>query len=213
MNMFDDEPGGGRLNPADCLDHLLMVWAIDYIEHSPTKFSVPGKNSDVVVVDVVDLDQADEDGYQGLIVRNCWWRNARLIGLMKPRIARPKPVLGRMGLGVATMGKPPYEIHFATDDSDAVGRASAWIAAHPDFRPTARSGRNYEAERVVAEQPTQRQPSQLEQMAARVLQPTDNVFNGVDRTQHQAVLKTARNGNPPPPPPPMPANFTEEPPF
>jgi hypothetical protein len=171
MSLFDDEPGGGRLNPADCLDHLLMVWAVGYIDHSPTKYSVPGKNSDVVVVDVVDLDQADADGYQGLVVRSAWWRNARLIGLLKGRIGRPKPILGWMGLGVATMGKPPYELHYAVEDPVAVGRAQAWMEAHPDFRPTAPQGHNPEAERIPAQQPVQREPSYLEQLAAQSVNP------------------------------------------
>jgi hypothetical protein len=203
---FDNEPGGGRLNPADCLDHLLMVWAVGYIEHSPTKYSQPGKNSDVVVVDVVDLDQADEDGWAGKVVRSCWWRNARLIGLMKGRIGRPKPVLARMGLGVATMGKPPYELHFADKDVDAVQRATTWFAAHPDFKPTSPQGHNPEAARIQPEPVVQRQPSQLEILAAA----------SVNRTPHQEILRQAVV--PPPPPPPLPparpvSVEEDEPPF
>ncbi len=214
---FDSEPGGGRLNPAECINHvcarpgevtcscighLLMVWAVGYIDHSPTKYSQPGKNSDVVVVDVVDLDQADENGWAGLVVRSCWWRNARLIGLMKGRIGRPKPVLARMGLGVATMGKPPYELHFAADDADAVQRATAWFAAHPDFKPTAPQGHNPEAARIDPEPVVQRQPSQLEQLATV----------SISRDPHQQILRQAA-APPPPLPPARPVIVEDDLPF
>lgn len=204
---FDEELGGGRLNPADCIDHtcpsmgmqqctclghLLLVWAVGYIDHSPTKFSQPGKKSDVVVVDVVDLDQADQDGYAGLLVRGAWWRNARLIGLLKSRIGRPKPILAWMGLGMATQGKPPYELHFASGDESAVARATAWMAGHPDFKPTAPQGRNPELEAVTPEVPVVRQVSQLEAFAAR----------SVGRDPHQAQLREATAPKLPPPPPP-----------
>jgi hypothetical protein len=203
---FDDEPGGGRLNPADCLEHLLMVWAVGYIEHSPTKYSQVGKNSDVIVVDVVDLDQADSEGYQGLLVRNAWWRNARLIGLMKDRIGRPKPVLARMALGIATMGKPPYELHFATQDENAVARAQAWMEAHPDFKPSApTTGRlpGHDAERVQASQPAAQQKSQLQLLAEQAVSNAES-----RRDPHQALLRNL----PPPPPRPTPV-AEEEPPF
>lgn len=207
---FDSEPGGGRLNPADCIDHvtscngnycncvghLLLVWAVGYIAHSPTKYSQPGKNSDVVVVDVVDLDLADENGYAGKVVRSVWWRNARLIGLMKGRIGRERPVLARMALGTATMGKPPYELRFADKEEQAVTRATAWFAAHPDFKPTAPQGHNPEAARIEAEPPVQRQLSQLEQLAAAA----------VRRDPHQQILRETVTPPPPPLPPARPAS-------
>lgn len=215
---FDDEPGGGRLNPADCIDHtcpsmgaqqctclghLLLVWAVGYIDHSPTKFSQPGKKSDVVVVDVVDLDQPDHEGYAGLLVRGAWWRNARLIGLLKPRIGREKPILAWMGLGMATQGKPPYELHFASANEEAVARATAWFAANPDFKPTAPQGRNPELERVTAEPPVVREMSQLERFAAATIQ----------RDPHQAALREAVTPKLPPPPPPARPIQDIDPPF
>ncbi len=87
-----EETGGLRLNPKDIINHLLMVWACDYIPHSPTQFTQPGKPSDVIVVDVVDLDQMGEDGRPGLLARKCWWRQAQLIQSLKGRI-----VLGHLG--------------------------------------------------------------------------------------------------------------------
>lgn len=208
MSMFDDEPGGGRLNPADCLGHLLMVWSTGYIEHSPTKYTVPGKKSDVVIVDVVDLDQADEDGYQGLVVRSVWWRNARLIGLMKNRIGRAKPVLGWMAKGEAVLGNPPFEIHFAVDDEDAVARAQAWFQAHADFRPSTPQG-NTDAARVQADAPQAREMSNLERLAAQ------SVLGSGTQTHQQLlrdVVSLARNP-PLPPPRPQPVDEDDVPPF
>lgn len=203
MNMFDEEQGGARLNPANCLQHLLLVWSVGYIDHSPTKYTVAGKPSDVVVVDVVDLDQADEQGYQGLVVRGAWWRNARLIGLLKSRIGRPKPILAWMMLGEPTMGNKPYELHFATDDAEAVARAEAWFAAHPDFTPTPPQARNPELERVQVDVPTKREPSQLERLAAAKVRGEGN-----PRDPHQALLRDVMElaqASKAPLPPPRPA--------
>lgn len=204
MSMFDDEQGGGRLNPADCIGHLLMVWSVGYIDHSPTKYTQPGKKSDVVVVDVVDLDQADDDGYQGKVIRGAWWRNARLIGLMKAKIGRPKPVLAWMALGEPNMGNKPYELHFATDDAEAVARAEAWFVAHPDFTPTPPQARNPELERVQAEVPAAREMSQLERLAAAAVRGEGNA-----RDPHQSLLRDVvalaqSTKTAPPLPPPRP---------
>lgn len=163
---FDDEPASDRLNPADCLNHLLLVWAVGYTEHSPTKYTVPGKNSDVIHVDCVDLDALDESGQPGKVHRNCWWRNGRLIGFLRPRIGREKPVLAWMTLGTATMGKPPYELMVATEHADSVARASAWMQAHPDFKPQGGHITAGRSEEVDTSTPPLRQPSQLEQVAA-----------------------------------------------
>lgn len=210
--MFDDEASSGRLNPADCLNHLLMVWATGYIDHSPTKYSVAGKNSDVIIVDVVDLDQADAEGYQGLLVRNTWWRNGRLIGLMKDRIGRPKPVLGWMGLGVATMGKPPYEIQFAVSDPSAVARAQAWMEAHPDFRPSSPAGRTPDSVRPEPTRPQEQPKSQLQALAEQHLNPDVEAR----RDPHQARLRNVTedailNRTLPPPPPARPIQDSDIP--
>jgi hypothetical protein len=197
--MLDDEAATGRLNPADCVGHLVMVWAIDYIDHSPTKFSVPGKNSDVIVVDAVDLDQADHEGYQGQIFRNVWWRNGRLIAFMKTRIGRPKPVLARMAIGVNTMGKPPFELELMTHDEQAVERAAAWFAGHRDFRPGAPQGRS-DDERITAEAPVAQQKSQLQQLAEQKL---------TGGNLHQQSLREL----PPARPPARPDPYGEEAPF
>ena len=167
---FDNEPASDRLNPVDCLNHLLLIWAVGYTDHSPTMYTVEGKKSDVIHVDVVDLDLADDDGFAGKVFRNCWWRNGRLIGFMRPRIGRDKPVLAWMVKGVAKMGQAPYELQVATDNKEAVDRATAWFSAHPGFAPQGghvtthmNAGRT---EEVDTSTPPPRQPSQLEQMAA-----------------------------------------------
>jgi hypothetical protein len=131
-----EETGGLRLNPKDIINHLLMVWSCDYIAHSPTQFTQPGKPSDVIVVDVVDLDQMGADGQPGLLAVRCWWRQAQLIQSLKPRIGKPDPVLARMGRGTASMGKAaPYQLISATADGQAVRLATSWLEAHPEFTP------------------------------------------------------------------------------
>ena len=60
-----EETSGIRINPADVVGHLLLVWAIEYKDDSPTRFSKPDKKSDVIIVDLVDLDLEGEDGGDG----------------------------------------------------------------------------------------------------------------------------------------------------
>lgn len=140
--MFDepDEVGGGggpRLYPKEILNHLLVVYSIDYIEHSPTRFTKPGDRADVTVVDVIDLDLVDpETGQPGLLARKVWWRGARLNGALKGKVGSGTPLLARMAHGPATQGMPPYVLDSMTQDPQAVARANAWFAAHPDFKPS-----------------------------------------------------------------------------
>jgi len=135
---FDEpEPTGGvRLYPKQLVGHLLMIWACEYIAHSPTMFSRPDKPSDVIVVDCVDLDAEGEDGQPGFLCRRQWWRAAQIIGSLRPRIGAPNPILAHMGQGVATMGNPPYVLNSATSNPQAVARANAWLSTHPDFAPS-----------------------------------------------------------------------------
>lgn len=136
-----DEPeeviSGPRLNPSDIKGHLLIVQVIDYIAHSPTKFSRPDRPSDAIVVDVIDLDLADpETGYQGLVARKCWWRQAKLIQQLKPKVGG-SPIVARMGLGIPSNGmQPPYELTSMSRDPECMARVHAWVAAHPDYRPS-----------------------------------------------------------------------------
>lgn len=130
-----DEPDvSGWLNPANILGNLLIVWAVKYIEHSPTKHSVPGRNSDVVVVDGVNLDMIGPDGQEGVIVRNSWWRPGRLIMVLKKRVGNPNPILIRLSKGTAA--NSPYELHTQSADQEAMRRFREWCDRNPDFEPT-----------------------------------------------------------------------------
>lgn len=133
-----DEPdaaGGSWLDPKVIVGHLLIVWAVKYIEHAPTQHSKPGQKSDVVVVDGVDLDQINDQGEEGVIGRNSWWRQARLIKLLKTRVGNPNPILiriQRVGNGFTS----PYEGVSQRSDPAAMARYRHWCDAHPDFKPT-----------------------------------------------------------------------------
>jgi hypothetical protein len=138
--MFDepDEAAvGPRVYPKDVLGHLLIVYAIEYIEHSPTRFTKEGQRADVTVVDVIDLDQVDPETNQiGLLCRRSWWRGARLNQALKNKAGSGVPLLARMGKGQATQGMPPYVLDSMTSDPQAVSRANAWFQANPNFKPS-----------------------------------------------------------------------------
>lgn len=208
--IFDepDEVGGSRLNPTDIIGHLLLVWAVAYIADSPTKFSKPDKPSDVIVVDVVDLDLPDENGYAGFLCRESWWRQARLIGSLRQRLDNPRPVLAHMTLGQATIGLPPYELRSANGLPDCVARAQAWMAANPSFcKSVPRGTREVPAPAPVWTEPVQvplREPSLLERLAAQAT-------GGAERVVSPSLSPAPAPARPLPPPPP-PA-FAEEPPF
>lgn len=132
-----EETGGIRLNPKDIINHLLLVWVIDYVAHSPTQYSRPDKPSDVIIVDAVDLDQVDADGKVGLVARKCWWRQAQLIQSLKPKIGGQVPMLVRMGKGGATMGRnAPYVLFSMTADPQCAARGNQWLTQNPGFTPS-----------------------------------------------------------------------------
>lgn len=123
---------GVLVNPQQLINHLLLVWAIEYIEHSPTKHTVPGKPSDVVVVDCVDLDSVDPHTSQpGLVARGCWWRQNRLIMYLKPMVGDPNPVLVKL----VKVGQP-YDFEQMKGDRMAVTRCNNWFQNNPDFKPS-----------------------------------------------------------------------------
>lgn len=132
-----DEPeqrGGAYLDPKVVIGHLLAVWAVRYIEHSPTVNTKPGQKSDVVVVDGVDLDQLNDQGEEGLIVRGSWWRQSRLIMLLKNRVGMENPVLIRITKGAGFTS--PYEPVSQRSDPAAMTRFRQWAERNPDFVPT-----------------------------------------------------------------------------
>lgn len=131
-DLIIDEPEeinfGAKIYPKDIINHTLLVWAVDYIPHSPTAYNDgtdPKKPCDVVVVDVVDLDQLDpETGALGLVGRGCWWRQGKLIQRLKPRVGKPNPLLGRMGKGLGANGA--FELMDLSADERSLARAKAW---------------------------------------------------------------------------------------
>jgi hypothetical protein len=175
-----DEPDksfdGIRINPRDVLGHLLLVWATEYIPNSPTRYTKPGQVSDVIVVDVVDLDATDPDtGQPGLLAQSVWWRQAKLIQSLKAKVGTPLPVLGWMSQGSATPGNnAPFKLESANADPKAVARGEQWIAQHPDFKPAVSVQRDTQPmpEPVSYDQP---QESMLERMARQAREGADRL--------------------------------------
>jgi hypothetical protein len=178
---FDEpgETGGTRLNPRDCLNHLLMVWSIDYIAHSPTVHTRPDRPSDAVIVDVIDLDLQGEDGGPGLVARKTWWRQARLIQSLRDKVGNPRPMLVRMTQGIAAKGfQPPYELLSMSQDPQSVARARHWLESHRDFEPS-KAGIAPTSPALPPQQPVNdpwasqppRQETPLEQMIRQGVQP------------------------------------------
>jgi hypothetical protein len=137
--IFDEPEGPSKIYPKDVVNHVLMVWATDYIPHSPTQFndgSDPKKPCDVVVVDVIDLDQVDETtGALGLVSRGSWWRQGRLIQRFKGRVGRPNPLIGRMTKGLGPNGA--FDWLDLSSDEKALARARTWWATNGGFAPSA----------------------------------------------------------------------------
>lgn len=145
-----DQVGGVRLNPKMVLNHLVIVWAINYIPHSPTKYSKPDQPSDVIVVDCVDLDQVDpETGQPGLVARNSWWRQARLIQMLKPKIGNRNPVLLKITQG--TGANAAYVGESQTGDPMAMARCNQWFQRNPGFVPSTPLAPRNALEEEVAE--------------------------------------------------------------
>jgi hypothetical protein len=172
--MFDTLGGSGDdrawCNPKDVVGYLLIVWAVDYIEHSPTRFTQADQKADVILVDAVDLDQEDTDGTPGLITRKNWWRQARLIMALKEKIGRPNPTLCRVSKGVPTRGMPPYVLEDMSGSPADVQRASVWMQAHPNFKPSTNQTPVL-SQGGVENLQQQRPPSQLEMMARQARPP------------------------------------------
>ena len=137
-----EEPGapftGARINPRDAVGHLLLVWVIEYLPHKPTQYTRPDKPSDVIVVDVVDLDEVDPDtGESGLLARHTWWRQAKLIQALKPRVGSYAPLLARIAKGSGTQGyNAPFILNSATKEPGAKEKAQEWLTRHPEFIPS-----------------------------------------------------------------------------
>lgn len=135
---FDDDDWGRPVQTSEfarvdaLAGHLLIVFPIGYIEHSPTRFSQPGKASDVIVCDIIDLDAADDAGNPGKIYRTTWLRPSKLIVDLRPFIN--KKTIVRIGKGVAQNGmNAPWVANDAFGEPGAVDRARSWAQANPNF--------------------------------------------------------------------------------
>lgn len=126
--------GGEFVKPAQLNNHLVIIYPIGYIPFIQTKFSGQGnKPSDGIAVDVVDLDDKNEQGLPGKVYRNSNFMQAQLIASLKTQIG--SKVLGTIGQGVARNGmNPPWVVVDMSGDPTARERASAWLAANPNFQ-------------------------------------------------------------------------------
>lgn len=196
-----DEAMGDRVNPRDIINHLLIVWVVDYIQHSPTKFTQPGKPSDVIVVDVCDLDLADSQGFQGLLSRKVWWRQSRLIASLKAKIGTR--MLCRMTQGTGNSGyNAPFELLNMIGDPECRRRGDQWVKAHPNFTPSLPGGRA-EFMTDIATRPV---------AATNVSTVEEKTY--LEQLAEQSYRGSQKLGNQPPPmPPPMPPVREEEAPF
>lgn len=187
-------------NPNQIINHLLIIWVIDYVMNLPGPFSKPGDPADLVIVDVVDLDMLDPESAQpGLLTRKNWWRQARLIRDLKNKAGNPNPKLAWMTLAAGTAGRQPYQLQDATQHPEAVARAQAWVDRHPTFTPSVPSSGMYSNNQVTSPPPQQQRytppPQQYQPPAPVVQSPPPSQLEQMAHRAHQA---------PPPPPPPVP---------
>lgn len=183
-----------RINPGEILDHLLLVWAIEYIDHSPTRFTQPGDKSDVIVVDLVDLDLYDDNNQPGYLARRQWWRQGRLIQSLRPKIGSSNPMLVKMSKGTGSQGyAAPFILVSMTGDPASVVRASRWFESNPDFQPSLPRDQWTQTQQVPQSERQQvRQPAGA---GSPVTQASTNTL--MDKLRAQAAANASRL--PPPP--------------
>lgn len=186
----DQQGNGVRQYPKDILGNLLLVWAIEYIEHAPTQYTKPGQPSDVVVVDVVNLSTMDQETGEPIIARCTWWRQAQLIKSLRGKVGNPDPILVSMGKGSAAIGKSqPFTLTSQSQNPTAVGLAQVWWEAHSDFVPSKPIPRPVAEEATVTDPwanqpspdlqlppprpPTQNEETMLQRMARQSIQGRD----------------------------------------
>lgn len=119
--------GGDTFTPDDAKGRLLIVKPIDYRASVTTKLG----DKDAISVNVVDLDDHDPTTSEvGHIYMGALWFSKVLVGSLKSQIG--STVLARMGQGTAKAGQSaPWILQDATQDADAVRRATEWTNSHP----------------------------------------------------------------------------------
>jgi len=162
------ETGGEFARPEKLSGHLLIIYPIGYVQHIQTRFSQPGKRSDAICCDIVDLDENDEfTNRPGKIYRSSNLMQSQLIVGLRPFIG--KKVLGLITRGVARNGmNPPWIVTDMSSDPKCVEIARSWAAGNPDFYPSTFSPT---PPPVAVEPPPSPVPSNQYQQPAPTYQP------------------------------------------
>lgn len=190
-NEMPEEFTGVRINPRDVVGHLLLVWVIDYLAHKPTQYTRPDKPSDVIVVDCVDLDVLDpETQLPGLLARHTWWRQAKLIQKLKPKVGNPNPYLCRMAKGGAGTGfNAPFILNGAADEAGAKERATEWAARNQGFKPS-----------TPFVESGQEAPNPQPQVKSSVPPPAPSILQQIAGQAQRGADRISQMGQPPAPP-------------
>jgi hypothetical protein len=209
----DDQPRD-YVNPPQMINHLLLIWPIRYEQNTFTKYPrQDGRPSDAVYLDVVDLSLADEQGYAGKVMRQAKWTQGRLIRDTKGACGTPAPMLVQMG-----KDGDAYILIEQSHNPGSTQLADAWLAAHPDFRPSDPVPLNQQQPPVpqITLRDVLPQAEYTEHRAAPVTpQPVAAPSNEsvvMDRLKRQAQGNYKAEQPLPPPPPPA-RMQDEEPPF
>lgn len=117
------------LPPATIVGHLMIIRPLSHEHGISTVHGV----KDAIRADVCVLtQQSPTTGAWGVAYEEILWFSGKLIGALKSRLG--DVVLARMAQGAGKPGmQPPYELHDATGDAQAVAAAQAWLDAHPGF--------------------------------------------------------------------------------
>src|SRR4029434_2329202 len=205
------ETGGEFARPEKLSGHLLIIYPIGYVQHIQTRFSQPGKRSDAICCDIVDLDENDEfTNRPGKIYRSSNLMQSQLIVGLRPFIG--KKVLGLITRGVARNGmNPPWIVTDMSSDPKCVEIARSWAAGNPDFYPSTFSPT---PPPVAAEPPPSPVPSNQYQQPAPTYQPPAPAYHAPApaapavrptlQSMHRALAAE-------PPPSPVPSNKYQHP--
>lgn len=130
-----NEAAGEFARPEVLAGHLVIVWPLGYVPHIQTKFTTPGKKSDAICCDIVDLDALDQHEAPGKVYRLSNLMQGKLIAALKNVVGTK--VLGVIEKGIPTNGmNAPWVLTDVSANPQARERATAWLARHPDFRPS-----------------------------------------------------------------------------
>jgi hypothetical protein len=147
FDQFDEEENqdasyGPRLYEKMLVGHLLLVWAVKYIE--PGKAGSQFKaDADAISVDVVDLTDIDPETGEPPVSMGVWWRGGGIIATLKNRVGREHPMLAYMATEPSGKGNPKYILVQAHTDTWARVQGTTWMEKHPDFRKPKTDGADF----------------------------------------------------------------------